>query len=280
MEGVGPSCGLTKDHCCPGVSGAKRKGSQAQGAPHSAQAKATRLHKHGATHTHRATTNTPICTPDRALVCNCHIRWTAASHDTQEQPVSTHDTATHSLSTLTSSHTIGSQLRTTNTPARVRRPRRQRINTPDLHTSQNLTTATRHSKAPNKHSTHRHTPSSAPHVHQTRPALAPRVPTDSARNLRENDMQIAEQLPAPVPLLPTAVHSPETHSPPPVGSSNHTASSPLRRFGCGRHPRNTHAVQNPAKTPGTCTTRPHPRRPQELLPGNAGLGPLVLRELV
>lgn len=34
MEGVGPSCGLTKDHCCTGVSGAKGKGRvRAQGAP-------------------------------------------------------------------------------------------------------------------------------------------------------------------------------------------------------------------------------------------------------
>lgn len=57
-RGVGPSCGWTKGHCCPGSPAAKGRGrAKAQGAPilgYSAQAKPAGLHKHTASHTHRA----------------------------------------------------------------------------------------------------------------------------------------------------------------------------------------------------------------------------------
>lgn len=84
---MGPSCGLTKDHCCPGVSGAERKGSRGPGSPHlrslstGQTRRATQTHATH-THTHRATQRRTSTQPTQHTCANCHVH--------RQQPLPTH----------------------------------------------------------------------------------------------------------------------------------------------------------------------------------------------
>lgn len=136
-RGVGTSCGLTKDHCCPGVSGAKRKGSQGPGSSHLRSLSTGQTHEaaqtHAAhTHTHRATQRGTSTQPTERMCANrqVHGQPDLPTHTHHSSPL-THTTQLRTVrtsSTLTSQRTI--QGYTTKTPMNVQGPRRQHITTP------------------------------------------------------------------------------------------------------------------------------------------------------